>query len=172
MRASPLRALLGWGLAGILTGCAGYHLGPTSGVIARERSIQVNPFQNSTMEPRLIEYVTSALRRNLQQEGTYRLDTHGNGDIVVSGVITQYERSGVSYQPGDVITARDYGLSLVAKVTAIERSTGRVLLDREVGGRTTVRVGNDLSSVERQAAPLLADDLARNVTSFLVDGDW
>jgi hypothetical protein len=173
MRGSRVAALLCCGVAaGILAGCAGYRLGPTSGVAAREKSIQVNAFQNTTLEPRLIEYVTSALRRNLQQEGTFRLDTHGDGDIVISGVIIQFDRSGLSYQPTDVITARDYGLTMVAKVTAVERSTGRVLLDREVGGRTTVIVGTDLPSAERQAVPLLADDLARNLTSLLVDGDW
>src|ERR1043165_2687288 len=35
-----------------LTGCAGYHLGPTNGVRAGERSVQVNPFVNQTIEPR------------------------------------------------------------------------------------------------------------------------
>ena len=37
---------------------------------------------------------------------------------------------------------------------------------------TLVRVGSDLSSAERQAIPLLADDLAKNVTELLVDGTW
>jgi len=30
----------------------------------------------------------------------------------------------------------------------------------------------DLNSAERQAAPLIADDLARIVTALLVDGNW
>ena len=42
---------------------------------------------------------------------------------------------------------------MFAKVTATERDTGRVLLDREVGGRTTIRIGPDLTSAERQAVP-------------------
>ena len=39
-------------------------------------------------------------------------------------------------------------------------------------GRTTLRPGADFSSAERQAVPLLAEDLARNITSLLVDGSW
>ena len=154
------------------SGCAGYKLGPTSGVVPGEKSIQVNFFRNDTLEPRLIEYVTSNLRRNLQQEGTYHLNTSGDGDIVVNGVITELFRSELSFQPTDVITVKDYRLRLIAKVTAVERISGKVLLDREVSGRTSLRVGNDLSSAERQALPLLADDLAKNVTSLLVDGNW
>jgi hypothetical protein len=152
--------------------CAGYKLGPTSGIVAGEKSIQVNFFRNDTLEPRLIEYVASTLRRNLQQEGTYHLNTSGDGDIIVNGVITEFRRSELSFQPTDVITVKDYRLRLVAKVTAIERISGKVLLDREVSGRTSLRVGNDLSSAERQAMPLLADDFAKNVTSLLVDGSW
>lgn len=139
---------------------------------AGSKSVQVTFFQNRTLEPRLTEPLAFALRRALQQEGSYRLNTRGDGDIVLSGVITQFRRSELSFQREDVLTVRDYALSLSARVLAVERSSGRTLLDREVMGRTTIRVGNDLASAERQAIPLLADDLARNVTSLLVDGEW
>lgn len=155
-----------------LTGCAGYHLGPVDGSVAGGRSVQVNFFQNQTHEPRLVEAVNHSLRRSLQQDGTLRLDTKGTGDIVVSGTITRFERSGMSFQPGDVLTVRDYGLSMIANVRAIERSTGKVLLDADVAGQTIVRVGNDLASAERQAVPLLADDLAKRATTLLVEGKW
>ena len=159
--------LLGW-----CAGCAGYRLGPTSGLAPGSKSVQVNFFRNDTPEPRLVEAVASSLRKNLQQEGTFRLSTRGDSDIVVSGIITRFLRSELSFQPTDVITVRDYTLYLTAKITSTERSSGRVLLEREVSGRTTIRVGNDLASAERQAVPLLADDLARNATSLLVDGSW
>jgi hypothetical protein len=41
-----------------------------------------------------------------------------------------------------------------------------------VQGRTYIRAGNDLASTEREAIPNLADDLARNAVSLLVDGAW
>jgi hypothetical protein len=58
------------------------------------------------------------------------------------------------------------------QVTAEDCATGKKLLEREVRGRTTVRVTADLPSVERQALPLLAEDFARNVTALLVEGSW
>jgi hypothetical protein len=158
--------------AAFLAGCASYRLGPTGGVPPGARSVQVDFFKNSTAEPRLLEAVNSALRKRLQQDGTLRLDTRGGGDIVMSGALVRFERTGVSFQPGDVITARDFNLALTAHIKAVERASGKVLLDREVRGRTTIRAGSDLASAERQAIPLLAEDLARNATTLLVEGIW
>ena len=159
-------------LALALTGCAGYKLGPTGDVKAGARSIQVNFFENKTHEPRLVESVNQSLRRVLQQDGTYHLDTKGEGDFVMTGSITRFDRSPITFQPGDILTVRDYTLSMNAKVLVTERSTGRVVFDREVGGLTTIRVGNDLSSAERQAVPLIAQDLATRISSLLVNGAW
>jgi hypothetical protein len=156
----------------LCSGCAGYKLGPTNGVEAGAHSVQVVPFVNKTMEPRLGASVTSSLRKSVQQDGTYRLETDDSADIIVTGTVIEYERSHISFQPNDIITPRDYRLVMRAQVKATERATGKVLMNREVVGRTTVRVGSDLTSAERQAIPLMADDLARRATAFLVDGTW
>jgi Lipopolysaccharide-assembly len=155
-----------------LTGCAGYRLGPTNGVAARETSVQIIPFSNQTMEPRLGDAVTAQLRKELQRDGTYQLASHNDGDIIVSGVVTTYSRLPLSFQPADALTVTDYSVQLAAQVTARERSTGKVILDRRVTGSTLLIVGSDLTSAERQALPLLAADLAKNVTALLVDGAW
>jgi hypothetical protein len=164
--------LPGCGLALLFSGCAGYHLGPTNGLAAHEKSIQVSPFVNQTLEPRLSDAVTSQLRKELQRDGTYALASHDDGDIVVTGVLTRYHRRELSLVPQDLVTVRDYRLTLTAQVTARERNTGKIILDAPVTGYTIIRVGSDLTSTERQAAPLLAEDLAREVTALLVDGSW
>jgi hypothetical protein len=155
----------------LFAGC-GYQLGPTNGIPAGSRSVQVNLFQNTTWEPRLSEPVATSLRRWIQRDGTYRLATQGDADIIVDGIILEFNRSGISFQPSDVRTVRDYELSAVAQVTATERATGKVLFDSKVMARTTIRTGPDLASSERQAAPLIAEDMARRITSLLVDGTW
>ena len=155
----------------LLSGCA-YQLGPTNGFGAREKSVQINPFVNKTLEPRLTDAVTFQLHKEIQRDGTYQLATHADGDILVTGVITNYNRHAISFQPSDNITAHDYRLSITALVKALDRSSGKTLLDQPVTGYTLIRVNTDLTSTERQALPLLAQDLARNVTSLLVDGSW
>src|SRR2546426_3923195 len=152
------------------SGCAGYRLGPTNGLAAGEKSIQIIPFANQTMEPRLGDAVTIQVRKQLQRDGTYRLATHEDGDILVSGAVTHYRRQEVSFIPTDVLTVRDYRLSLTAQVTARERGTGKVLFEQPVSGSTLIRVGADLASSERQGPPLLGGDVARNGTTLLVDG--
>ena len=57
-------------------------------------------------------------------------------------------------------------------MTARERGTGKVILDQPVTGFTLIRVTTDLTSTERQAMPLLAADLAKNVTALLAEGGW
>lgn len=166
-------ALMACLAAVFFTGCAGYRLGPTNGMPAQSRSVQVNFFDNKTYEPRLSEYVNSALRKKLQQDGTYRLDTGTDeGDVIVTGTIMDYQRSAVAFQPSDIITVRDYIVFIIVQAKAHERLTGKVLFDRTFSGRTTIRVGNDMASAERQAAPLLAEDLAQKISGALVDGTW
>jgi len=112
------------------------------------------------------------LRKNLQQDGTYRVDTHDEGDVVLNAVITTFNRSPVSFQPNDVLTVQIYELTMTVQLTARERSSGKLMFDRPVIGRTPVRVTDDLTSAERQAIPLLAEDVAKKATGLLVDGTW
>lgn len=154
------------------SGCASYKLGPTNGEAAGSRSVEFRPFLNQTPEPRLVEALTGALRKNLQRDGTYTLNTHGDGDVLVTGTLTRYSRDALSFQPRDILTVRDFRLTLAAKVTAVDRRSGRTLFDREITGRTTLRIGGDQTSAERQALPLLAEDLGRNVISTLCEGTW
>lgn len=167
-----LQSLLACVLLSLACGCAGYRLGPTNGFQAGAKSIQINPFSNQTLQPRLGEDVTTALRRNIERDATFELATQGGADIVVTGVLKRYDRHELSFSRRDVLTVRDYRVNVVAQVTAREAATGAVLFDQEVSGYTLIRVGSDLTSSERQSRPLLADDLARNITALLVDGSW
>ena len=166
------RFFLAWGAALMFTGCAGYKLGPSNGMEAGSRSIQINPPVNQTFEPRVAEALNQQLRKQVQRDGTYRLDSRGEGDVVVSTTITKYNRFGETYQRRDTLTARDYRIQLYAQVTAYDRVTGKNVINREFVGRTSVRLGTDQASAERQALPLVTEDLARMITSALADGEW
>ena len=155
-----------------LTGCAGYHAGTTNGLPAGSRSVRVEFFENETLEPRLVVAVNRALKRNLQNDGTYTLETQGAADIVVSGQLTEFLRNGVSYTPGDSLVVQDYAMQLTARIKVSDETTGLVVYEGDVTGKSTVRVGDDLTASQRQAIPLIADHLARQATSFIVDGHW
>src|SRR5450755_363338 len=130
--------------AWLLAGCAGYHLGPVNREIAGDKSIEVLPFNNQTLQPRLGDAVTQALRERLQADGTYHLATRGAGDVVITGDVTGYSREGLSYLNTDVVTPENYRVGLVAHVTVRDHATGKLLLDKDVSGFTLVHVGSDL----------------------------
>jgi Lipopolysaccharide-assembly len=158
--------------AAFLGGCAGYHLGPVNGATAGAKSVEVLPFNNQTLQPRLGDAVTQSLRERFQTDGTYHLATQDGGDIVVSGVITRYNRIPLSYLDSDVTTAQSYRINITAHVVVRERASTKALLDKDVSGYTLVTVGSDLASAERQAAPLLAEDLAQNIAELVNEGAW
>lgn len=161
------------GIIGLLSiGCAGYRLGPSTGNPPGAISIEIQPLRNETSQPRLTESTTQALRRELQSDGTYRLATQDDGDWILSGSLEEYQRGAVSFDPSDVITPRDFQITVVARVHVRSRVTGEVVLDRIVTGRTTVRTGSDQVSSEHQSLPLLTGDLARSIVSAMADGDW
>jgi len=172
MKSAHLKIMGGLLAVLLLPGCAGYRLGPVNGQIAGARSVRVKFFENTTLEPRLRTAVNDALRKGFQRDGTLRLATRGDADLVVTGRLKQFTRNGVNYKPGDVLEVSDYNLQLKAEVTVTEASSGNVILQREVIGFTTVRVGTDLSSGERQGVPLIATELAKQALSLIVDGDW
>jgi hypothetical protein len=155
-----------------LAGCASYHLGPVMDETAGDKSVEVLPFNNQTLEPRLGDALTQALRERLQTDATYHLATHGSGDIIVTGVIRQYHRIGLGYSSSDSITPENYRIEVVVHVIAREHDSGKAILDRDVKGQTLVHIGNDLASAERQALPLISAELARTITEHLTEGSW
>src|SRR5436190_15972675 len=101
MKFTQRNSLIALVAALFVTGCAGYKLGPTNGLEAGARTVQINPPVNKTFEPRLAVELNQQLRKQIQRDGTYRLETSGDGDVVVTSTILRYERIGVSFQPRD-----------------------------------------------------------------------
>ena len=156
----------------LMGGCAGYRLGPANDMLAGGKTIEVFPLNNQTMQPRLGDAITQALREHLQTDGTYHLATHRGSDLVLTGVISGYNREGLSFLTTDVTTTSNYRIGVVAHVKVRDTESGKLLLDKDIRGFTLVNVGSDLASSEREALPLLADDLARNITIALTEGGW
>jgi len=157
----------------VLTGCASYHLGGSAvGTFADDKSVEILPFNNQTLQPRLGDAVTQSLRERVQIDGTFHLATAGQGDVVVTGIVHEYDRQGLAYLNTDAVTPSDYRIGITVHVIARERATGKLLLDKDVKGHTLVNVGGDLASAELQALPLLADDLSQNIMELLSDGAW
>lgn len=156
----------------ILTGCAGYHLGPVNGGEAGARTVEIQPFNNQTLQPRLNDDLTQALRERIQTDATYRLATSERGDVVISGVIRTYHREGLGYLDKDASTPQNFRITMLVHVVALDRATGKTLFERDVKGHALLSIGSDLASAERQAGPLVAADAAQVIASLLTEGMW
>jgi Lipopolysaccharide-assembly len=167
-----LKFLLSALMAAMLAGCASYHLGATNGAVEGGRSVEILPFNNKTLQPRLGDAITQALRERIQTDGTYHLSTTADSDVVVTGIIKEYHRVGFGFLNTDVVTPENFQITVIAHVVAREKSSGKLLLDKDVKGHTLVNIGADLASSERQALPLLAADLSQNITEMLTEGAW
>jgi hypothetical protein len=159
-------------MAVMLTGCAGYRLGPVNGAPAGARTIEIVPFNNQTLQPRLGDVLTQVLRQRIQKDATYQLAGGNPGDIVVSGVIRNYTHRGMGFLNRDASTPQNYRVTMTVHVIARERATGKKLLDCNVRGQTLINIGSDLASSELQGAPLVAADVADNITALLTEGAW
>ncbi len=61
-------------LAFVLSGCAGYHVGPATPAYLRQiHSIAVPTFRNETLMPRIEVLVTGTVIKQFQQDGTFRI---------------------------------------------------------------------------------------------------
>jgi hypothetical protein len=151
-----------------LTGCAGYRLGPTLG--AEYRSVAVPMFRNKTYKPQIEAQITNGIIKRFQTDGTLRIESVANADIVLTGEITQYQRHELRSLQSQVGAPREYRVTIDARIEARDRVTGKIVLAPTiVSGSADTFIGDDLQSAEQQVLPLVADDLAKRVVTLLAE---
>ncbi|HKP92905.1 MAG TPA: LptE family protein [Chthoniobacterales bacterium] len=157
-------------LAALLQGCAGYHLGPAKpGYLRDVQTIAVPMFRNTTLVPRIEALVTGTVVKQFQQDGTYRIVEADAADAIVKGEITAVSRAPARSVRGNVLSTTEFNLSVTVKFTVVGRD-GKQLGAGQVAGTTSFFVGTDVSTDERQALPLAAEELARHMVSQLSEG--
>jgi hypothetical protein len=152
----------------LLTGCLGYHVGPV--MKGNYRSVAVPMFKNKTYKPQLEAQVTNGIIKRLQTDGTLRVDSMDNADIILTGEIIRYYRSMLRAEQTEADAPREFRIYIDARVEAHDRVTGRQIFGPTVvTGSADTFIGTDLEASEYQALPLIADDLARQVAGMLVE---
>ncbi len=159
-------------LAFSLGGCAGYHIGPIQPYYLRSvHSIAIPTFQNNTLIPRISVLITTTVIKQIQQDGTYRVTTPDRADAILKGEIENIYRSPARSVRGNVLATAEFNLVLRLHYSVLDRKTGKVLANpAEILGTTTFFVGDDITTDERQAIPLAAEDLAVRLVSQISEG--
>ncbi|MEI6085071.1 MAG: LptE family protein [Verrucomicrobiota bacterium] len=162
-----MNRLLSFAAVLLLTGCAGYRVGPTQPL--PYRSVAVPMFQNKTLVPQLEAQVSNAIIKRLQSDGTLQVRSVAEADVVVTGVIQKYKRRLLRTQSNDTNTPREYELTIVARIEVRDHAGKLVFDPAKVEGSAETFIGDDLQSAEEQALPLIADDLAKRVVTLLAE---
>ncbi len=157
-------------LAFLVGGCAGYHVGPaTPAHLSHIKTIAVPTFGNITLTPRIEALVTGTIIKQMQQDGTFRIVSEDKADAVLKGEIVAVNRSPARSVRGNVLSTTEFNLNLAVRYSLVGRD-GRPLSSAGAAGATSFFVGNDVNTDERQALPLAAEELAKQLVSQLSEG--
>jgi hypothetical protein len=114
-------------LALTLAGC-GYHLSGTGTAVPEStRTISIGAMHNRTRDRGLEVRLRRAIEDEFRRRGQLRVVSEGEGDVVLTGVITHFTASPVASQATDV--AVQYQGTIVVSVRLVERGSGRILFD-------------------------------------------
>jgi outer membrane lipopolysaccharide assembly protein LptE/RlpB len=155
----------------LLTGCLGYHVGPVKPSVLRDvHGIAVPTFENKTLLPRIEVLITDSVIKQLQQDGTYRIANENNADAILKAEISEIIRTPARSLRGNVLATTEFNLAMHVKYK-LETPSGTVLMpSTEVVGTTSFFVGEDVTTDERQALPLAAEELAIHLVTQLSEG--
>jgi hypothetical protein len=155
----------------LLSGCAGYTLGPIPPTFMKgAHKIAVPIFDNKTYEPQIQALVTDTFIKQLQQDGTYEIVGQDQADAEVRGTIIAITRVKARAVIGNVLASSQFRLVVKLRIQVVNAHAGTPLGTRDFAGQTTYFVGNDLPTQERQAIPLAAEDAAVQAASYLTEG--
>ena len=172
-----MRLLLAFLSVVILSGCAGYVVGPIKPTPMKSvRRIHVPNVQNDTLYPRVEVFLTNLLIKQIQQDGTYEIVDENRADAILKVKLNDVERRPARSVRGNILQTREYLLNLRCRYEVVKADTGVVLDNRVVVGSTSFYVSGvtistaDSIQDERQAIPLAAEDLAIRITSLISEG--
>lgn len=158
-------------LAAALSGCAGYRIGSVKpAYLEHVKTIAVPAFGNQTFLPRIEALVTNTVIRQFQQDGTFRITTEENADAVLKATITSVSRTPVRSVRGNVLATTEFNLGLLITYSLVDRDGKTLVGPAGVTGGTSFFVSADVTTEERQALPLAAEDVAVRLVSHLSEG--
>ena len=115
--------------------------------------------------------VTGTVIKQFQQDGTYRIATADDADAILMGEIETVTRTPARSVRGNVLATTEFNLTMRIRYSLVERGTKKPLAAPAlVYGTTSFFVGDDITTDERQALPLAAEELAVRLVSQLSEG--
>lgn len=159
-------------LVGLVCGCgANYRWRPS--VPDAMRTVSVPTFRNDSELQEIGAIAARQVLREFQREGTFRIRPTGEAALEVQGTVTSIGGGSALYDRRS--RTRISGLELAGhfSVSVIDKRRGKVLVEnRPYVARAAYAAGQDQTTAQRDAAGRLADDLARQVVTDVLNLKW
>ncbi len=151
-------------------GCASYRF--TSPVPAELRTISVPVFENASGFPEIDAVVTQYVLRELQREGTFKIKDVSDSSLKLLGKLVKSETHPLNYERGSSSRTSEYRYAIVAEITLVERSTGKLLIDGQlIKANTTFLTHGDMLTGLQDAYPRIAKELSRAIVDAVL-ANW
>lgn len=153
-----------------LSGCA-YQLGDARPSMMRGiTTLSVPVSKNKTLEPNVEGLLADTIIKQLQSDGTYKINYTDRADAILYTTLESVERRPARRVRGNVLATSEYEFTATINYEVIDRATGKQLMLGTVRGRTSFFVTADMQTDEIQALPLAFSDAAVNLASRLSEG--
>lgn len=168
MRTFPVLLLA---LASLLLGGCAYQLGDARPSMMRGiTTLSVPTSKNKTLEPNVEGLLADTIVKQLQTDGTYKIDYTDRADAIVYTTLEEVVRSPARAVRGNVLATSEYLFTTTISYEVVDRATGKQLMMGRVNGRTSFFVTADLQTDEIQALPLAFSDAAVKLAGRLSEG--
>ncbi len=156
----------------LLNGCSGYRVGNISGQeVQGVKSVYVPMAKNQSFTPEIQATVTSAVVRRFDNDGTLQTMNSDHADSQLDITITDVKMTPTRSTQDNVLITAQYQVEVIAKVTFINRRTGRpVVTNQEFRGTALYYVAQDVQEGKRQAIPSACENLAYNIVKRFTEG--
>lgn len=155
----------------LLAGCTAYTW--TSPIPADKRTVAVPTFRNESSVTEMGSVLTRQILREFQREGTMKIAAVGDSAYEVQGVVTSSGSTSAAYETRRIVRDREFRLTVRAKVSVIDKTTGAVVVgDRVYQADTTYLTSSDRLTAERDASGRVAEELARQIVDDVVARNW
>ncbi len=148
-------------------GCSNYRL--RSPVPEELRTIAVPVFENASGFPEVDAIVTQEVLREFQREGTFKLARLDNASLKLLGKLESSKTQPINYDRNFGSRTSEYRFELIARITLVERSSGKLLIDdMPVKANTTFLTRGDMLTGLQDSQPRVARDLARAIADAVL----
>ena len=148
-------------------GCSTYRF--SSSVPEELRTIAVPVFENASGFPEIDAVVTQHVLREFQREGTFKIKNIKDASLKLTGKLIKTDLLPLSIDRNYGSRTSEYRYSLVAEITLIERSTGKLIIDGlPIKANTTFLTHGDMLTGMQDAYPRIAKELSRAIVDAVL----